>query len=97
MLGNHLVAKIIRTWRTSGDVELVEWCRPIEDALAGISHPDAERRADVTDAEEDRLQARYRANPCAETARDLLQARARERLVSLDHDREIAARHGMEP
>lgn len=94
---NELAAQIIRCWRAAGDTgELAEWIRPIEAALAGISHPEAEKRADVADAEEDRLQAYYRANPCAETARDLLRARARERAASLDHDREIAARYGIE-
>jgi hypothetical protein len=76
--------------------ELAEWVRPIEAALSGMSHPDAETRADVADAEEDRFQALYRANPRAQTARDLLRARARERAASLDHDRLIAARHGIE-
>lgn len=94
---NELAAQIIRCWRAAGDSgELAEWIRPIEAALAGMSQPQAEKRADVADAEEDRLQALYRANPCAETARDLLRARARERAASLDHDREIAARYGIE-
>jgi hypothetical protein len=94
---NELTGRIIRCWRVAGDAgELAEWVRPIEAALAGMSQPEAEKRADVSDAEEDRLQALYRANPCAETARDLLRARARERTASLDHDREIAARYGIE-
>jgi hypothetical protein len=94
---NELAARIIRCWRIAGDAgELAEWVRPVEAALAGMSHPEAEKRADVADAEEDRLQALYRATPCAETARDLLRARAKERAASLDHDREIAARYGIE-
>jgi hypothetical protein len=94
---NELAARIIRCWRVAGDAgELAVWVRPIEAALAGMSLPEAEKRADVADAEEDRLQALYRANPCADTARDLLRARARERAASLDHDREIAARYGIE-
>ena len=94
---NELAGRIIRCWRVAGDAgELAEWVRPIEAALAGMSQPEAEKRADVSDAEEDRLQALYRANPCTETARDLLRARARERAASLDHDREIAARYGIE-
>jgi hypothetical protein len=94
---NDLAAKIIREWRRVGNVgELAEWVRPIESELAGMAHPDAETRADVADAEEDRFQALYRANPCSETARDLLRARARERASSLDHDRSIAARYGIE-
>lgn len=64
-------------------------------ALRRSSLPGAEHRADLADAEEDRLQALYRANPCAETARDLLRARARDRLASLDHDRELAERFGL--
>jgi hypothetical protein len=94
---NDLAAKIIQEWRRVGNVgELAEWVRPIEAALAGMAQPDAETRADVADAEEDRFQALYRANPCPETARDLLWARARERAASLDHDRLIAARYGIE-
>lgn len=94
---NELAAQIIRCWRIGGDAgELAEWVRPIEAALAGISQPEAEKRADVADAQEDHLQALYRANPCVETARDLLRARAKERAASLDHDREIAARYGIE-
>jgi hypothetical protein len=61
-----------------------------------MAHPDAETRADVADAEEDRFQVLYQANPCAEAARDLLRARAREQAASLDHDRLIAMRHGLE-
>jgi hypothetical protein len=94
---NELAAQIIRCWRIRGDAgELAEWVRPIEAALAGISQPEAEKRADVADAQEDHLQALYRANPCVETARDLLRVRAKERAASLDHDREIAARYGIE-
>jgi hypothetical protein len=70
--------------------------RRFEAALGGMAHPDAETRADVADAEEDRFQVLYQANPCAEAARDLLRARAREWAASLDHDRLIAMRHGLE-
>jgi hypothetical protein len=70
--------------------------RRFEAALGGMAHPDAETRADVADAEEDRFQVLYQTNPCAETASDLLGARARERAASLDHDRLIAMRHGLE-
>jgi hypothetical protein len=48
---------------------VAEWIRPIEEALAGDPLPGAEHWADIADAEEDRLQALYRANPCTETAR----------------------------
>jgi hypothetical protein len=58
-----------------------------------MTHADAETRADLADAEEDRFQALHRANPCAEAARDLLRAGA-DGLV--DHDRLIAARHELE-
>jgi hypothetical protein len=76
---------------------LAECICPIEEALSGDPLPGAEHRyrADLADAEEDRLQALYRANPRAETARDLLRARARDRLASLDHDRELAERFGL--
>jgi hypothetical protein len=43
-----------------------------------------------------RFQVLYQANPCAEAARDLLRARAREWAALLDHDRLIAMRHGLE-
>jgi hypothetical protein len=86
----------IRAWRAAGDLAgLAEWIRPIEEALSGDPLPGAEHRADLADAEEDRFQALYRANPCAETARDLLRARARDRLASLDHDRELVERFGL--
>ena len=62
-----------------------------------MPHPGAEHRADVADAEEDRLQAEYRARPCAETARVLLRARAAVRRAEMDHDRELADRYGLAP
>ena len=55
----------------------------------------ARLRAALADADEDRLEALYVANPCAETARARLRQRAVDRGASLDHDREIASRHGL--
>ena len=46
----------------------------------------------VTDAAEDDAEARFVETPNPETARVLLRARAADRLASLEHDREIAAR-----
>lgn len=95
---NVHASHIIRAWRQCGDLaELAAWLAPIEAALA--HRPSAEGsarlRAALADEDEDRLEALYVANPCAETARALLRQRAVDRGASLDHDREIASRHGL--
>jgi hypothetical protein len=87
-------------WRASGDFgELAEWCAPIEAALgctAGPHRESARLRAAIADAAEDDAEARFMGTPCAETARILLRRRAADRLASLEHDREVAARFGIE-
>jgi hypothetical protein len=97
---NQLAAAIIEEWRRSGDVEeLAGWVRPIEDALAAAlpaGDHSPRLRAALADAEEDLAEAAYLEEPCTETARALLRRRAADRLTSLEHDREIAARHGIE-
>jgi hypothetical protein len=97
---NQLAAAIIEEWRRSGNVEeLAAWVRPIEDALAAAlpaGDHSPRLRAALADAEEDLAEAAYLEKPCAETARSLLRRRAADRLASLEHDREIAARHGLE-
>jgi hypothetical protein len=96
---NDLAAAIIRQWRTSGNLgELAEWVRPIEEAMAHESHPLPESqmlRAAIADASEDDAEARFRENPCEETARVLLRRSALERQASLDRDRELAATYGI--
>jgi len=96
---NDLAAAIIRQWRLCGDLaELAEWIRPIEEALAHESHPFPESpmlRAAIADVSEDDAEARFRENPCEETARVLLRRSALERQASLDRDRELAATYGI--
>jgi len=96
---NDLTAAIIRKWRLSGDLaELAEWVRPIEEAMAHESHPLPQSpmlRAAIADASEDDAEARFRENPCEETARVLLRRSALERQASLDRDRELAATYGI--
>jgi hypothetical protein len=96
---NDLAAAIIRQWRLSGDLaELAEWVRPIEEAMAHESHPFPQSpmlRSAIADAAEDDAEARFRENPCEETARVLLRRSALERQASLDRDRELAAKFGI--
>lgn len=96
---NQLAAAIIREWRECGDPgELAAWVRPIEDAMgSALAGDDASPRlrAALADAAEDDAEARYLENPCQETARALLRRRAADRLASLEHDRHIAAKHGL--
>ena len=97
---NLLAAAIIAEWRRSGNVaELAEWCRPLEEAMAGAlpaGEISPRLRAAVADANEDLAEASYMECPCAEHARQLLRKRAADRLASLEHDREIASRHGID-
>jgi hypothetical protein len=97
---NQLAAQIIVAWRASGSFEeLAEWCRPIEAALGAMAGPGRESarlRAAIADAAEDDAEARFVEAPCPETARVLLRRRAADRLASLEHDREIAARYDLE-
>jgi hypothetical protein len=90
---------IIVAWRVSGDFgELAEWCRPIEAALeatSGVAGGSARLRAAIAHAAEDDAEARFMETPCPETAR-VLRRRATDRLASLEHDREIASRFGVE-
>jgi hypothetical protein len=95
---NVMAARIIRTWRRCGDLaELGQWLAPIEDALAAAPAAGSRQlRAALADAHEDSAEALYLANPCPDTARHLLRSRAADRLASLDHDREIAQRFGLD-
>jgi len=81
--------------RGGRDDKVAELMAPIDASVEGEPQPDARLREGLTDAHEDAAQAAYDCNPCIDTARTLLQKRAAERQASLDHDREIAARHGM--
>jgi hypothetical protein len=91
------LALIIGTMRMMGALELLtEKMMPVELALGPGYQPEkALHREATTDAEEDVLQAAYVEKPCEQTARALLRKRATMRAASLDHDREIAARHGL--
>lgn len=87
---------VVEVKREIGALEsLAVYVRPFEDAMGAGAAPDAEKREGMTDGAEDVAQALYRENPCEATARQLLRARAAERQASLDHDRAIAARHGI--
>lgn len=94
---NHQVADVIRLRRDAGAIEsAAAYALPIEVALAHKPvETQAELLADRADAREDECQAEYRANPTPDNARRLLRLRAFERQTSLDHDREIAAKHGL--
>ncbi len=96
---NKVAAAIIETWRHSGDQEeLAMWVRPIEAALEGIGQSCGESsrfKSALADAVEDEAEARYFANPCEITARALLRKRAADRRASLEHDQEIASKHGI--
>jgi hypothetical protein len=52
-------------------------------------------RSAIAVAAEDDAEARFRENPCEETARGLLRRSALERQASLDRDRELAAKFGI--
>jgi hypothetical protein len=95
---NVMVARIVRAWRRCGDVaELATWLAPIEEAIAvAPAGGSRQLRAALADAAEDAAEARFLVDPNPETARELLRARAAERLHSLEHDREIAERFGIE-
>ena len=95
---NRMVARIITTWGRHGNLaDLAGWIVPIEEAIARRPGGPGSRqlRAALADAGEDAAEARFLADPTPETARELLRARAAERLHSLDHDREIAERFGI--
>lgn len=97
---NRFAADVIRFRREGGDTEAAAvYARPVEMALCSWPEKqpgNAEERASVADAEEDVTEARYRAHPCVETARPLLRKRALDRECSMEYDREIAARFGIE-
>lgn len=98
LVANRLAADVIRFRREHGDTEgAAFYNRPMEIAMAAYPERQgpAELAADRADAQEDELQADYRANPCEGTARALLRKRCVERETSLAHDREIAARWGI--
>ena len=76
---------------------LTEKNAPVVLSLGADVRPEAEYRERLTDAAEDCAQAEYERNPCAETARELIRARARMRAAAEDHDREIAERYGLTP
>jgi hypothetical protein len=96
---NRLAAAIIQTWRETGDQdELAAWARPIEAALEGVLGSAGESprfRAAIADAVEDEAEARYYENPCESTARLFLRKRAADRRASIEHDQQIAAKHGI--
>ncbi|HYC33077.1 MAG TPA: hypothetical protein VEB59_12365 [Gemmatimonadales bacterium] len=90
------VAQMNTALRAGGHPDrAAEFMTPIEASMGCAPRADAEVREGLMDAHEDAAQAAYRANPCADTARTLLQRRAAERQASLDHDREIAARFNL--
>jgi hypothetical protein len=85
--------------RELGELDsLAVWIRPIEDAM-GARLPAGQvarrLRAALADAAEDLAEARFTEQPCEATARELLKQRAADRLASLEHDREIAAKYGL--
>ncbi len=91
-------ADVIRVKRDAGATDsLAVWLRPIEDALAHQRPVEGnpELSAARADCAEDDQEAIYRAEPTEGNARLLLRKRAMERQASLDHDRVIAARHGI--
>jgi hypothetical protein len=96
---NRLCADVIRVMRQAGELEaLAVWARPIEEALAHQSKASEQSpmlRAALADVAEDDAEARFREDPCADTARALLRQSATERRASLDRDRDIAERFGI--
>ncbi len=93
------VVDVIEVKREAGAWDsLISYVEPIANALAHQSSPatDAELRAALADCDEDGAEASYRAEPSDANARLLLRQRARERQTSLDHDRVLAARHGIQ-
>ena len=93
-------AILVRAAIALGDHEMYHRLMgPTEMVIDGVEmpEPDAEHRADLADAEEDRAQAEYRAHPSPETARALLKARHRDRASSTVHDKAIAEKWGLTP
>lgn len=86
-------ADVIRLRRAKGRHESAcAYAAPIEEAMAGLPCPDAEKREEVCDAMEDVAQGNWRASKTKENLKALLRARAAMRQSSLDADREEVAK-----
>jgi hypothetical protein len=85
-------ADVIRLRRAKQDYDgAARYAAPLEEVMSALPCPEPEKREEISDGTEDVRQGEWRANPCEQTLRALLRARATMRQASLDHDRALVA------